>query len=91
MFCNLDKYLWLLLNFCVQGLVVRPVAEGWSGELVQGRGAALTATIAPVNDAPVVAAGEPANLPLVPFDIEQNIGMEASELAGRTILLTTDS
>ena len=65
-------------------LLVTPVARHWNGSTVSGSTTELKVVVQPVNDPPAVKGGKPAALPLVPFDIEDNDGMMASEMAGRT-------
>ena len=64
-------------------LVVTPVARHWDGSTVSGPAAELKVVVQPVNDPPAVKGGKPAALPLVPFDIKDNEGMMASEMAGK--------
>ena len=69
-------------------LLVRPVARDWAGATLLGQGKELTVLVTPVNDAPVVGTKKPASLPLVPFDVQENVGVRATDLAGKTPGLT---
>ena len=63
-------------------LLVSPVARHWDGSTISGPATELKVVVQPVNDPPAVKGGKPAELPLVPFNIEDNEGMTASEMAG---------